>query len=202
MKLFRTIRHLIRNGRTIYQFQNTTKKGADHVEMYNALDIPEIEGYRNRSTVSNQSVLYPRSFPQKLLTTTPLITPFRNSQRYEEWKTGLPDMKWMKDVLPDEQQWAGMQRSLMSLRDSVKNSIDLDPRLKQLGDDKMSEWRRWFDSRLDDAIEAAAATKASASADGAPNGGECCAGVVLCPDTSRCVALRVRCVCAACCRDR
>lgn len=28
--------------------------------------------------------------------------------------------------------------------------------MKQLGEDKMAEWRRWFDSRLDDAIEAAA----------------------------------------------
>lgn len=31
----------------------------------------------------------------------------------------------------------------------------LDPRLKQLSENKMDEWRRWFDSRLDDAIEAA-----------------------------------------------
>lgn len=31
----------------------------------------------------------------------------------------------------------------------------LDPRLKQLGEDKLGEWRQWFDSRLDDAIEAA-----------------------------------------------
>lgn len=31
----------------------------------------------------------------------------------------------------------------------------LDPRLKKLSEDKMSEWRSWFDSRLDDAIEAA-----------------------------------------------
>lgn len=30
-----------------------------------------------------------------------------------------------------------------------------DPRLKQLSDNKMEEWRRWFDTRLDDAIEAA-----------------------------------------------
>lgn len=30
-----------------------------------------------------------------------------------------------------------------------------DPRLKQLSDNKMAEWRRWFDTRLDDAIEAA-----------------------------------------------
>lgn len=33
--------------------------------------------------------------------------------------------------------------------------IVLDPRLKQLGEEKMSEWRSWFDSRLDNAIEAA-----------------------------------------------
>lgn len=32
----------------------------------------------------------------------------------------------------------------------------LDPRIKQLGEDKMSEWRLWFDNRLDNAIEAAA----------------------------------------------
>jgi optic atrophy protein 1 len=31
----------------------------------------------------------------------------------------------------------------------------LDPRLKQLSEDKMSEWRKWFDNRLDNAIEAA-----------------------------------------------
>lgn len=30
-----------------------------------------------------------------------------------------------------------------------------DPRIKQLSDDKMAEWRVWFDSRLDNAIEAA-----------------------------------------------
>lgn len=31
----------------------------------------------------------------------------------------------------------------------------IDPRLKQLGEDKIAEWRQWFDTRLDDAIEAA-----------------------------------------------
>lgn len=31
----------------------------------------------------------------------------------------------------------------------------LDPRLTQLTNNKISEWRRWFDTRLDDAIEAA-----------------------------------------------
>jgi hypothetical protein len=31
----------------------------------------------------------------------------------------------------------------------------LDPRLKELGEERMTEWRKWFDNRLDNAIEAA-----------------------------------------------
>lgn len=34
-------------------------------------------------------------------------------------------------------------------------SCILDPRLKQLGEEKVNEWRLWFDNRLDNAIEAA-----------------------------------------------
>lgn len=33
--------------------------------------------------------------------------------------------------------------------------VFIDPRLKQLGEEKMGEWRLWFDNRLDNAIEAA-----------------------------------------------
>lgn len=45
----------------------------------------------------------------------------------------------------------------MSLSLENENNLEffLDPRLKKLSEDKMSEWRNWFDSRLDDAIEAA-----------------------------------------------
>lgn len=41
------------------------------------------------------------------------------------------------------------------MRPSTQDLIS-DPRLKQLGEQKVAEWRKWFDSRLDDAIEAAA----------------------------------------------
>lgn len=34
-------------------------------------------------------------------------------------------------------------------------NICVDPRLKELGEKKITEWRQWFDNRLDDAIEAA-----------------------------------------------
>lgn len=74
-------------------------------------------------------------------------------------------MKWIKDLMPDDKQLNGMQRSMITLRDSFKNSVELDPRLKQLGEDKMAEWRRWFDTRLDDAIEAASTTSAAGSGD-------------------------------------
>lgn len=99
-------------------------------------------------------------------------------QRYEEWKEGLPDFKWVDDLLPDTQKWSKFTNSLAAIKESVRDSIELgrnscwleffyrssrllqifsylDPRLKQLGENKMDEWRRWFDSRLDNAIEAA-----------------------------------------------
>ncbi|XP_055627530.1 dynamin-like 120 kDa protein, mitochondrial isoform X2 [Toxorhynchites rutilus septentrionalis] len=77
------------------------------------------------------------------------------NKRYEEWKDGLPDMKWLDDVLPDNEKWAQFSRSLIAMKDSVKDSIEIDPRLKQLSENKMNEWRQWFDQRLDNAIEAA-----------------------------------------------
>lgn len=37
----------------------------------------------------------------------------------------------------------------------IKEGNFLDPELKKLSDEKMAEWRVWFDNRLDNAIEAA-----------------------------------------------
>ncbi|XP_052869147.1 dynamin-like 120 kDa protein, mitochondrial isoform X2 [Anopheles cruzii] len=77
------------------------------------------------------------------------------NKRYEEWKDGLPDMKWLEEVLPDNEKWAGFTKNLLAVKDAVKDSIEIDPRLKQLSENKMNEWRQWFDQRLDNAIEAA-----------------------------------------------
>uniref|UniRef100_A0A6M2DDH7 Dynamin-like GTPase OPA1, mitochondrial n=1 Tax=Xenopsylla cheopis TaxID=163159 RepID=A0A6M2DDH7_XENCH len=76
-------------------------------------------------------------------------------KKYEEWKDGLPDMKWLDDVLPDSEQWSGYQKSLIGLKDTIKETIVIDPRLKALGEAKALEFKNWFDRRLDDAIEAA-----------------------------------------------
>ncbi|KAH8404141.1 hypothetical protein KR215_010315, partial [Drosophila sulfurigaster] len=77
------------------------------------------------------------------------------SKKYEDWKEGLPDLKWLEDALPQGERWSQFSRNLIEVGSVVKNAIDIDPKLKQLGEDKLSEWRSWFDNRLDDAIEAA-----------------------------------------------
>ncbi|XP_023030640.1 dynamin-like 120 kDa protein, mitochondrial isoform X2 [Drosophila willistoni] len=77
------------------------------------------------------------------------------SKKYEDWKDGLPDLKWLEDAMPQGERWSQFSRNLLEVGSVVKNAIDIDPKLKQLGEDKLTEWRSWFDSRLDDAIEAA-----------------------------------------------
>lgn len=64
-------------------------------------------------------------------------------------------MKWLDEVLPDSKQWAKFSQGLLDMSAQMKDSIQIDPRLKQLTEDRMAAWRNWFDSRLDNAIKAA-----------------------------------------------
>lgn len=47
------------------------------------------------------------------------------NKRYEEWKDGLPDMKWLEEVLPDNDKWGQFTKSLLAVKDSVKDSIEI-----------------------------------------------------------------------------
>lgn len=47
------------------------------------------------------------------------------SQRYEEWKDGLPDFKWIDDVLPDNDQWNQFSISLKNITNSMRDSIEI-----------------------------------------------------------------------------
>ncbi|KAF2900853.1 hypothetical protein ILUMI_05331 [Ignelater luminosus] len=76
-------------------------------------------------------------------------------KKYQDWKDGLPDMKWLDDVMPDNERWQEWRGSLIQLRDNVKDNIQIDPRLKAMTELKYREFRNWFDQRLDDAIAAA-----------------------------------------------
>uniref|UniRef100_A0A336MA42 Dynamin-like GTPase OPA1, mitochondrial n=1 Tax=Culicoides sonorensis TaxID=179676 RepID=A0A336MA42_CULSO len=77
------------------------------------------------------------------------------NKKYEEWRDGLPDLKWLDEVLPDTEQWRAFNKGLSNTLASFKNNIQLDPRIKQISENKMAELRDWFDTRLENAIEAA-----------------------------------------------
>jgi optic atrophy protein 1 len=47
------------------------------------------------------------------------------NKKYEEWKDGLPDMKWLDEVLPDNEQWSKFSKNLGAIREAVKDSIEI-----------------------------------------------------------------------------
>ncbi|KAL1491006.1 hypothetical protein ABEB36_011668 [Hypothenemus hampei] len=77
------------------------------------------------------------------------------NKKYSEWKEGLPDLKWLDDVLPDNEKWNEWRGSLIEFRENLKNNIEIDPRIKSLSEAKYAQFRNWFDQRLDDAVAAA-----------------------------------------------
>lgn len=47
------------------------------------------------------------------------------NKKYEEWRDGLPDLKWLDDVLPDTEQWRAFNKGLSTTLASFKNNIQL-----------------------------------------------------------------------------
>ncbi|XP_032585388.1 dynamin-like 120 kDa protein, mitochondrial isoform X6 [Drosophila mojavensis] len=47
------------------------------------------------------------------------------SKKYEDWKEGLPDMKWLEDALPQSERWSQFSRNLIEVGSVVKNAIDI-----------------------------------------------------------------------------
>ncbi|XP_076652517.1 opa1 mitochondrial dynamin like GTPase isoform X2 [Halictus rubicundus] len=76
-------------------------------------------------------------------------------KKYEQWKEVLPDMSWLDDLLPDSKEWQNFRGTLMTVKDTIAEKIEIDPRIKQFGEAKYNEYRNWFNQRLDDAIQAA-----------------------------------------------
>lgn len=52
-------------------------------------------------------------------------------QKYQEFLDSLPDLSWLEDILPKNEQVNSVQKSLKSIFDSLKN-IDLGKFLKKL----------------------------------------------------------------------
>ncbi|XP_035722763.1 dynamin-like 120 kDa protein, mitochondrial isoform X2 [Vespa mandarinia] len=76
-------------------------------------------------------------------------------KKYEQWKEALPDMTWIDTLIPTEQQWQKLRGSLLDVKTKLTNKIDIDPRIKELGEAKYHEYRRWFNQRLENAVKAA-----------------------------------------------
>ncbi|XP_068201183.1 dynamin-like GTPase OPA1, mitochondrial isoform X5 [Palaemon carinicauda] len=88
------------------------------------------------------------------------------AKTYEQWKEALPDAKFLEEIMPSQEDLNALRESLMSYRDKIKDAIPdftLDPKLKDLGEDKFDQLVLWFKERLDDAIQAAEEEKTESS---------------------------------------
>ncbi|XP_039228817.1 dynamin-like 120 kDa protein, mitochondrial isoform X4 [Drosophila yakuba] len=46
-------------------------------------------------------------------------------KKYEDWKDGLPDFKWLEDAMPQGERWSQFSRNLIEVGSLVKNAIDV-----------------------------------------------------------------------------
>ncbi|CAG9133801.1 unnamed protein product [Plutella xylostella] len=92
--------------------------------------------------------------------------------KYAEWKDGLPDMGWLNDLLPDNDQWDRFTTTLISAREKIGDNLQIgglrlsltaDPRLAEAGAARARELRVWLERRYEDAVAAAAATEGQSS---------------------------------------
>ncbi|XP_017090267.1 dynamin-like GTPase OPA1, mitochondrial isoform X4 [Drosophila bipectinata] len=47
------------------------------------------------------------------------------NKKYEDWKDGLPDMKWLQDALPQGERWSQFSQNLIEVGSLVKTAIDI-----------------------------------------------------------------------------
>ncbi|CAG9572578.1 unnamed protein product [Danaus chrysippus] len=83
------------------------------------------------------------------------------NKKYSEWKDGLPDMGWLNDMLPDNDQWDRFTTTLITAKDRIGDQLQIDPRLREAGRARAAELRDWLSQRYEDAVAAAAVNNTS-----------------------------------------
>ncbi|XP_063898538.1 dynamin-like 120 kDa protein, mitochondrial isoform X4 [Helicoverpa armigera] len=83
------------------------------------------------------------------------------NKKYAEWKDGLPDMGWLNDLLPDNDQWDQFTTTLINAKERIGDNLQIDPRLREAGLARAGELKAWLAQRYEDAVAAAAANNAS-----------------------------------------
>ncbi|CAH2235213.1 jg10465 [Pararge aegeria aegeria] len=100
------------------------------------------------------------------------------NKKYAEWRDGLPDMGWLNELLPDNDQWDKFTTTLISAKDRIGDqfqigvpltlSVTSDPRLREAGVARATELREWLSQRYEDAVAAAATNNTTSNMDPAP----------------------------------
>ncbi|KAI8433881.1 hypothetical protein MSG28_015820 [Choristoneura fumiferana] len=80
-------------------------------------------------------------------------------------KDGLPDMGWLNELLPDEEQWGRFTSTLINAKDKIGDNLQIgeplvlsaDPRLRAAGLARAADLKDWLAQRYEDAVAAAAA---------------------------------------------
>ncbi|KAL0810262.1 hypothetical protein ABMA28_010425 [Loxostege sticticalis] len=49
------------------------------------------------------------------------------NKKYTEWKDGLPDMGWLNDLLPNDDQWDRFTTTLISAKDKIGDQLQIEP---------------------------------------------------------------------------
>ncbi|XP_037952063.1 dynamin-like 120 kDa protein, mitochondrial isoform X2 [Teleopsis dalmanni] len=47
------------------------------------------------------------------------------TKKYEDWKDGLPDMKWLEEVFPQGSQWNNVSKKLVEISNAIKDVIEI-----------------------------------------------------------------------------
>ncbi|XP_069363175.1 dynamin-like GTPase OPA1, mitochondrial [Maniola hyperantus] len=100
------------------------------------------------------------------------------NKKYAEWKDGLPDMGWLNELLPDNDQWDKFTTTLISAKDKIGDQLQIgvpltlsvtsDPRLRDAGLARAAELREWLAQRYEDAVAAAAVNNTTSDMEPAP----------------------------------
>ncbi|CAH2061717.1 unnamed protein product, partial [Iphiclides podalirius] len=79
------------------------------------------------------------------------------NKKYAEWKDGLPDMGWLNELLPNNEQWDRFTTTLINAKERIGDQLQIDPRIRDAGLERAAEIRAWLEKRYEDAVAAAAA---------------------------------------------
>ncbi|XP_039278968.1 LOW QUALITY PROTEIN: dynamin-like 120 kDa protein, mitochondrial [Nilaparvata lugens] len=75
-------------------------------------------------------------------------------QKVQEWMDAIPDTKWIKDYIPDNERFDSFRAKMITFKDKL-GDFEIDPRLKQFSESRLDKVKDWFDRKLDEAVVAA-----------------------------------------------